>query len=333
MSTRGRTARTTRATEVAPAAVVERLVELACLAPSIHNTQPWRWRYDGARVVLEADLDRLLPAEDPRGRNLVLSCGAALHHLEFAARAMGWDVDVDLLPGDDPAVLASVAVARDAPRPAVREDLDLLRTRCTDRRRFTAWPVPDDQLAGLAALARRWGTRAEAVTTDAARIRLELLANRAVTAVEVDGRRLLEQDDWIDRPGPDGIPSALLPDDPDPLRARSRFRPGVLEDTRMVIHGGDRVVAIGGALDEVGSWLLSGRAMSAVWLEATRAGMSVIPMSQPVEVEGIRQDLARTVLADVPEPHLLLRVGWQAIGRSELPRTPRRPLAEVLRRG
>lgn len=316
--------------EKAPPAVVERLVTLACLAPSVHNTQPWRWRYDDERLVLEADLERRLPAEDPRGRNLTLSCGAALHHLEFAARAIGWDTNVLMLPPDrDPAVLAEVLVTRVRHRAAVRSDLDLLRTRCTDRRRFTAWPVPDDQLEALCRVAEHWGTAAEAVTSDAARIRLELLANRALTFLEIDGRRMLEQERWIDRLGDDGIPLDLLPEDPDPLQARSRFRPGLLEDTRMVIHGGDRVIAIGGTTDDVGGWLHSGQAMSAVWLEATRSGMSLIPMSQPTEVESVRHEIARTVLLDVPEPHILLRVGWQAIGRSGLPRTPRRPLHEV----
>ena len=53
-------------------------------------------------------------------------------------------------------------------------------------------------------------------------------------------------------------------------------------------------------------------------------------MSQPIEVESIRHEIARSVLRRVPEPHILLRIGWQAIGRSGLPRTPRRPLHEVL---
>ncbi len=317
--------------EQAPPGVVEELVELACLAPSVHNTQPWRWRYDGGRLVLEADLDRRLPVTDARGRNLTLSCGAALHHLEFAARALGWDTSVLHLPPDrDPTVLAEVLVSRAGRRATVAEDLDLLRARCTDRRRFTAWPVPDDQLAQLCRIAGEWGSDAEAVTSDAARIRLELLANRALTFLEIDARRYVEQEQWIDVPGPEGIPLGLLPDAPDPLQARSRFRPGLLEDTRMVIHGGDRVIALGGRTDDVGGWLRSGQAMSAVWLGATRAGISLVPMSQPIEVESIRHEIARSVLHRVPEPHILLRVGWQAIGRSGLPRTPRRPLHEVL---
>jgi hypothetical protein len=319
--------------EQAPPAVVERLVSLACLAPSVHNTQPWLWRYDGEALELHADLRRRLPAEDPRGRNLTISCGAALHHLQFAARALGWQCTVERLPDGFPeTVLARVSVSRLAHHAVARGDIDLLRTRCTDRRRFTAWPVPADRLADLCERATLWGARAEAVTSDAARFRLELLANRAISFLEVEGRRLVEQERWIDRDGPDGIPLELLPDDPDPLLARSRFRPGVLEDTRMVIHSGERVLALGGEGDDVASWLRTGEATSDLWLEATRAGMSVIPMSQPIEVESTRHEIATTVLAARFEPHLLLRVGWQAIGRRGLPRTPRRALADVLQR-
>ncbi|GAA3518040.1 Acg family FMN-binding oxidoreductase [Nocardioides daeguensis] len=319
--------------EQAPAAVVERLVSLACLAPSVHNTQPWLWRYDAGVLELHADLGRRLPAEDPRGRNMVISCGAALHHLQFAARALGWETAVERLPDPaDQALLARVTVSRTARFGVARGDIDLLRTRCTDRRRFTAWPVPTDRLDDLCRRAELWGARSEAVTSDAARFRLELLANRAISFLEVEGRRLLEQDRWIDREGPDGIPLELLPDDPDPLHARSRFRPGVLEDTRLVIHSGERVIALGGEHDDVAGWLSTGEAMSDLWLEATREGMSVVPMSQPMEVESTRHEIATTVLTGGFEPHLLLRVGWQAIGRRDLPRTPRRPLRDVLQR-
>lgn len=320
-------------TERAPVAVVERLVSFACLAPSVHNTQPWRWRYADGQLELRADLDRHLITEDPLGRDLTLSCGAALHQLQFAARALGWQTAVERLPLETPAdVLARVEVFRTAVAGVLREDLDLLRLRCTDRRRFTAWPVPADHLERLCHAATEWGADAEVITGDAARFRLEVLTHRALSALAQEPDRLHEQEGWIDRGATEGIPRELLPDVPAPLRNDTRFPPGMLEDTRMIIHGGDRVIAIGGSHDRVGAWLTSGEALSALWLEATRAGISVVPMSQSMEVESVRREIGRSVLAGRFEPHLLLRVGWQAIGRRSLPRTPRRPLREVLDR-
>src|SRR6059036_2079646 len=91
-------------------------VEQACLAPSIHNTQPWRFRWDGRHFELSADTARGLSGSDPDGRELVISCGAALFNLRVALRKLGCAAQVTLLPEpDQPRVLARVDVAESAP--------------------------------------------------------------------------------------------------------------------------------------------------------------------------------------------------------------------------
>jgi hypothetical protein len=88
--------------------VARAIVDVARRAPSVDNTQPWTWCPDRADLGLRADLARALPASDPDGRLLTISCGAALHYARTAAEAMGWDTRVDLLPcPGDPGLLAS----------------------------------------------------------------------------------------------------------------------------------------------------------------------------------------------------------------------------------
>ena len=63
-------------------------------APSIHNTQPWRWRLTGDRLDLFTERSRVLDVTDPDARLATLSCGAALHHARVSLAAQGWRATV-----------------------------------------------------------------------------------------------------------------------------------------------------------------------------------------------------------------------------------------------
>lgn len=317
--------------EPASTDALKEIVELACLAPSVHNTQPWSWRGSRGRVQLHQDRSRQLPVEDPTGRNLTISCGAALHHFQVAARALGWQVEVDRLPdGPGSSVLADIRLHR-ARRPASSEgDLAALRDRCTDRRRFTSWPVPAERLESLAALARKCGAHAVPVVDVTARFRLELAIHRALTIRDADDAASAEQHAWIDHGAHDGVPHEAVPAEAAAFGRRSRFGTGLLQDARPDVEGSDGLIVLGGHTDEVGAWLRTGEGLSALWLSATRDSLSVVPLSQAIEVDETRREVRDRVLRDTIAPHLLLRIGWQAIGRRELPRTPRRPLGEVV---
>ncbi|MQW77936.1 NAD(P)H nitroreductase [Nocardioides sp. dk4132] len=324
------------------------VVALACRAPSVHNTQPWRWRVEGTTLELYADRSRALPAADPHGRNLVLSCGAALHHAQAAASALGWEPVVRRLPDPaDPDLLARIHLSRPdpgAPQPATEPGgshldpaavLRAIHERRTDRRRFTSWPVPAERLARLATEAVAYGGLSEPIVDVTARFRLELLISRAMSAQEGDQRLLAEQRTWIDHSRDDGIPSSSVPEVGfGPTTRRNRFtqaaRPDVPGPARDLVESSDGVLVIGGPDDTMESWLRSGEALSALWLLATRTGLSVVPLSQVVETDETRHALQHDILGDRLVPHVVLRIGWQEISRSTHCATPRRPLDDVL---
>ncbi|WP_425280150.1 hypothetical protein [Micromonospora orduensis] len=87
-------------------------------APSVHNTQLWRWWVLPDRLELFAVRDRQLPATDPDGRLMTLSCGTALHHARVVLASEGWGMRVDRLP--DPAypdLLAGIVATGRVPAP------------------------------------------------------------------------------------------------------------------------------------------------------------------------------------------------------------------------
>ena len=91
------------------------LIEVAARAPSVHNTQPWRFTVTGQAVELYADTSRQL-LEDLTGREMIISCGAALFGLRLAIRSLGYQPEVDLFPEPGQRrLLARVRAGRPAP--------------------------------------------------------------------------------------------------------------------------------------------------------------------------------------------------------------------------
>ncbi len=315
-----------------PEAVLRRLVKSACRAPSIYNTQPWAWQLSSDSLELYADDNRRLPAADPAGRSLTMSCGAALHHLQVAARATGWEPTVMRLPDPGtPELLARVGLTPSTPTPEARAELAALHERCTDRRRFTSWPVPDERLRELSQTVEAAGGHAVAITDATERFRVELQVSRALQLQSRNPSVAEEQRRWTDRERPEGVRSDGLPAVPADVESRrSRFGAGLLEERGRDLEGSDGLIVLCDTENTPSAWLRGGEGLSALWLHAVRHGMSVVPLSQVIEVDETRTALSHDIFGGRAEPLMLVRVGWQAIGRAQLVRTARRPVGDVL---
>ncbi len=317
-------------------------VEDALRAPSVHNTQPWRWRIGRDVIQLFADRDRHLVATDPDARDLVLSCGAALHHLLVSLAQRGVEVGVDRLPdADDRSLLATVTVLSGAGLPADPRLAEAIAVRRTDRRRMSGRPVPPAVVHELRHRAR--GAGAVLLPADRAALR-----DRLTAALVEAGRRqprepgyVTELEMWTRRyaGAHDGVaggsiaPPAIGTTTASPLRAFPGGRlaqPGPPAGDDRPADDAAELLVVTTPGDHERDRLRAGEATSAVLLAATQLGLASTPLSQGIEVDATRQAIRRDVLHVPEHPQLVLRVGWPAPNAAPLPVTPRRSLRAVL---
>lgn len=304
-------------------------VELANRAPSVHNTQPWRWLVGDTAVHLVADRTRQVPATDPDGRDLLLSCGAALHHLRVAFAAAGWDAIVHHLPNEQHA--DHLAMVETRPYKPADDDIALARAiprRRTDRRRFTSWEVPAEHLDLLVRRAGRAGGLLVPVTDSATRWQL-------TRAIEIAARRQADNPDYqlelarwsgSSLAAQDGVLNASGPPGPtwhDDTRMRP-FPGGSLGDapTGRGEEDGGQLLVLATLKDDPLSVLRAGEAASAALLTATDLGLATCPLSQPLEVTDTRAAIRDQVLDNTAYPQLILRVGWAPTSAPPLPHSP-----------
>ena len=317
-------------------------VQAALRAPSVHNTQPWRWRIDPDAVQLHADHHRHLAATDPDRRDLLISCGAALHHLRVALAGQGIAAAVKLLPDpENRAHLATVRPVAGCPAPHLRRMWPSVAVRRTDRRQLSPRPVPVELLNALVAHAATEGALLVPVTAPERRRQLLVALAEASVLQRTQAGFAAELQLWTHRPvgAHDGVPTHNVP--PPPLGtsapipqrsfgptglSRAPTQPGRHPD----VDDGSVFLALLTTEDTTHHRLRAGQATSAVLLTATDTGLATTPFSQAVEVQASRLRLRRDILGVPEHPQLVVRVGWPIAGAGPVPPSPRRPLDAVL---
>lgn len=307
------------------------VLTLATRAPSVHNSQPWHWRVGSRSVHLFADASRHLPRTDPDRRDLLLSCGAALHHCVVALAAMGWQAKVTRLPDrEDPAHLAAIEVTRQAPGEVDIMLAAAITNRRTDRRTYSSWPVPWGDIALMGSRAARAGVMLRQIDLIP---RLTSIVADSVSQHAADADYLAELSAWSGRYGSvAGVPARNTPDpDPSaPLPGRAFAGPALRQPPETAASQDNAVVvALGTETDDEAARLRAGEVTSLVLLSATTMGLATCPVTEPLEIPGTREAVRADVFGSDGYPQMLVRVGWAAADADPLPATPRRPLPEV----
>ncbi|MFI9366882.1 Acg family FMN-binding oxidoreductase [Kitasatospora sp. NPDC053057] len=310
------------------------LTATAGAAPSLHNSQPWRFRpAPGLRAIrVYGDEQRAVPVTDPFGRALHISVGAAVFNLRVAAGRLGRDAQVRLLPDSaDPHLLAEIDLSQPAPRhPFGHRLYPAIQQRHSSRQPFANRDVPETVLGELIAAAREEGTTLTLLEEAAVRRVLNVTAE-AEQRIATDLAKVAETRSWlrVEEPATDGIPAAALgPQDPDTRVPMRTFTPDPRTTPAMApqrFEALPQLCTLATPADRPADWLRTGQALEHVWLLATVHGLRLSVLHQAVEYADTRWHLRDP--EDTPEHvQLVLRLGYGPPGVA----TPRRPVEEIL---
>lgn len=313
--------------------VIRSAVQLACRAPSLHNSQPWHWVLDGPAVALFVDPQRAPVYTDTTGREALFGCGAALDHFRVAMAAAGWTANIDRFP--NPNNLRHLASIDFSPMDFVTDGhrlrADAILLRRTDRLPFAPPPNWETVEKTMRATVGTDGVRLDAVPDE---MRPELAeASQLTEALRLyDSSYHAELMSWTTGfDASEGIPpsslvSAAESDRVDvgrtfPVTQNAERRPEIAEDHSKI--------AVLSTLDDThDSMLRCGEMLSAVLLDATMAGLATCTLTHITELPATRQILS-TLIGQTATPQLLIRVGRAPSIENVAPPTPRRPLDDV----
>ncbi|RKU05270.1 nitroreductase [Burkholderia sp. Nafp2/4-1b] len=313
------------------------LLGYAVLAPSSHNSQPWRFLVNGTTISVCADRIRALPVVDPFDRELIISCGAALLNLRVALNHAGLAHTISTFPSEvDPDLLALVRICDDGYSDASLGELfDAIPERVTTRAPFESTAVPDAIQQSLIAAGVAEGADVACVDSITHRARVAELVAEADRQQFADPRFRRELASWIDpRRHVDGMPAfaagvpALLDFAAPVVTTAVRtfdLGNGLAALHHQLVGASPLVICIATVRDDREAWLAAGQALERILLVATRVGYTASYLNQPIETAGLRAHLCH-MLGLRGEPQLLLRVGRGP----HTPHSPRRPLDEVI---
>jgi nitroreductase len=321
------------------------VVAAATRAPSIHNTQPWRFVAGPDRLDVFLDRDRALAVLDPTRRQQVISCGSAVEFAVVALSAAGRDGAVDLLTDDgDPDHLATIEVTGTRePSDEDRALADAIGRRHTVRAPFESRAVPAEMIGRLQEEAGFFDTWVKVITRSEEEVATVFLISRAEEMEQSDPAYVAELQRWLrtDPAAVDGVPVEAVPSEEPQSRPSNwlirdfvvgqreqrPFRPAGDPDAPPPEVERPTVVLMGTGGDDRYDWMQAGRALGRVLLHATAAGLAASPLTQALDWPVTRRRL-QSRLSLVGYPQMLLRMGYPQETAGAV--SGRRPVEEVL---
>lgn len=318
---------------------VNQLIYYATLAPSGHNTQPWRFSAEENIVRIYPDFNRSLPVVDPDNHALYISLGCALENLVIAAKKNGLSTMVDYFPEDEMEECIRVTISR-AGDIGDNDLFDAIPVRQSNRSFYNQIEISIDYVQKLSDANEHESVQIKTIDTKEKDIEPIIKLVKEANIIQFNDQQFVaELISWMRftkrevKNRKDGLTAKVMgfpyvPKWMGRLIIKTFAKPdSEASKTEKQIRSSSHVMLFICKNDDKKSWVDTGRSFQRVVLTATSVGIAHAHLNMPCEVESVRQKLSQHLgLTNGEQPILLIRLGYAKV----MPRSPRRSVDDVL---
>lgn len=311
------------------------IIRYATLAPSGHNTRPWKFAVKDNTIRILPDFERHLAIVDPDDREMFISLGCALENLVIAAQQMDYDNETTLFPANDP---DAIVVRLNASKAKGKSDLfDAIPVRQSTRNEYDKQKVPTNDLQKLEQASKGQGVSALLFTENQ---QIESL----VEYVKEGNRKQFGDKHFVEEliqwlrfnddealQHHDGLSTRCSGNPSSPrwlgsfFLGRSNGDDQTEKDAKNICSSAGMMLFVSERNDKT-AWVETGRAYERYALTATTMNIKSAFLNQPIEVQTLRSQLQTRFNLASAHPQLLLRFGYS----QTMLRSLRRPIETVM---
>jgi len=314
------------------------LLRYAILAPSSHNTQPWKFYVGDDYIDVYADLSRKLTYSDPSGRMLYTAIGCAVSNMKIAATYFGLHAAIVYNPkltDSLPKHIATLRFTEDTPNRTFQTLLAAITSRASYRGKYSKERIPENLLDAL----RNRNSQEPSLHLDFFSKNTEKESLASIASEGMRSKMSLKEfrgelADWVRNNltrKNDGMPGSGH----GMKLAISILAPFILrhvdvskkeqEKTIKRVQNFPAIGVISSDTDNALSWIKSGELLQELLLSLQAEDMGASIMAAPVEDTPSREKLQTYTSAAFPQ--IFFGFGYRT---KSFPHSPRRPLEEVL---
>lgn len=304
------------------------LLQYAVLAPSSHNTQPWKFRIAENRIDIFLDQERWLKVADDDQRELHISVGCCLENLRTSAEHFGFRQQIQYLPeAGNPLHAASIQFEPNSSTVPQGDQrlFQMIAVRHTNHGEYDGRAIPENVLQELQDCCRESQITLQLTEDASVKRKVDELVVQADAIEFADPAFRRELGYWI---GQGVFGTSWLMSKIGKLAVTHINMGDSMAKKDSVILMSSPVLGLVSSTDNSReSQIQVGQVYQRISLLAAAFGIWCQPMSQIVQVEEIKQQVAKLQVDPELFPQLPFRLGF---AQPEEHRTPRRPLEDVL---